>query len=133
MTKENLMNNFESEVERFMKTFNTGDFDGMLATFSQDGVYIDPHGTEHRGASAISTALGPIFQGALGSVRYEVTSTLLDEAQSRALVTWTLVMTSADGTKSALDGLDILAYRDGKLESKNAFCKATDLAIRSRA
>lgn len=125
------MTDFRSEVERFMQTFNTGDFDGMLATFAEGGAYIDPHGSEHRGLSAISAALRPIFEGALGTVHYDVTSTLIDDAQCRALVTWTLLMTAADGAKSAVDGLDILEYRDGKLEIKNAFCKAVDLRIRS--
>ena len=42
-----------------------------------------------------------------------------------------MMMTAADGQQSCVDGLDILDFRDGKLISKNAFCKANGLAIRS--
>lgn len=82
---------------------------------------------------AISRAksLRSIFDGTLGSVHYEVHSTILDEATQRALVTWTMLMTAADGSRSSAEGLDILQFEDERLVSKNAFCKADSLAIRA--
>lgn len=115
----------------FMSTFNDGDFDRMLSLLSPDAVYIDPHGVEHRGIDAIGASLRSIFDGTLGSVGYDVHSTILDEATQRALVTWTMVMTAADGSRTSADGLDILRFEDGRLVAKNAFCKADSLAIRA--
>lgn len=125
------MATLSSNTRRFMSTFNDGQFERMLSFFAVNGVYIDPNGVEHRGNDAIGASLAPIFDGSLGVVHYEVTSTILDEEQSRALVTWRMGMTSASGEKSEIDGLDILCFKDDKLILKNAFCKANELAIRS--
>lgn len=124
------MNNIAEISKSFMNTFNTGDFAAMLGFFAEDSVYIDPHGVEHKGVSAIGDALAPNFEISDGDAHYEVTSTILDEDQSMALVTWTLLLTAADGTKSTIVGLDILHIRDGKIVLKNAFCKANEIAIR---
>lgn len=124
------MSDLSTSTTAFMSTFNDGDFDRMVGLLSPDAVYIDPNGVEHTGAEAIGASLASIFDGSLGRVRYEVGSTILDERNGRALVTWTMVMTASDGTRSAVDGLDILRFEEGRLVSKNAFCKAEGLAIR---
>ena len=116
-----------------MGTFNTGDFGAMLEFFSEGSVYIDPYGVEHNGVSASGDALAPSFEVSDSKSHYQITSTIIDEGQSMALVTWTLVITAPDGTKSAIDGLDILHVQDGKIVLKNAFCKANELTIRKVA
>lgn len=125
------MSDLSNQTTAFMGTFNEGDHARMMSLLAPDAVYIDPNGTRHEGASAIGESLKSIFDGTLGDVHYDVSSTILDEANGRALVTWTMVMTAADGSASAVDGLDILHFRDGWLASKNAFCKAESLAIRA--
>lgn len=125
------MSDLYATTTAFMSTFNDGDYDKMLGLLSPDCLYVDPNGVEHKGVEAIGASLKSIFDGTLGHVQYSVSSTMLDEASNRALVVWAMVMTAADGQKSCVDGLDILDFRDGKLVSKNAFCKATGLAIRS--
>ena len=125
------MSDLNAHTTAFMSTFNDGDYDKMLGLLSPDCVYMDPNGIEHKGVDAIGASLKSIFDGTLGSVQYTVSSTMLDEASDRALVAWTMMMTAADGQQSCVDGLDILDFRDGKLISKNAFCKAKGLAIRS--
>lgn len=125
------MTDLSTSTKAFMSTFNEGDYDRMIGQLAPDAIYVDPNGVEHKGTDAIGASLKSIFDGTLGSVRYEVSSTILDEANDRALVTWTMLMTAADGAKSALDGLDVLQFREGRLVSKNAFCKAEGLAIRT--
>lgn len=116
-----------------MATFNTGDFEAMLEYFSEGSVYVDPHGVEHIGVCAIGDALAPSFEVSDSISHYQITSTIIDEGQFTALVTWTLLITAPDGTKSAIEGLDILHVRDGKIVLKNAFCKANELSIRQMA
>ncbi|MHA0333469.1 nuclear transport factor 2 family protein [Sphingomonas aquatilis] len=124
------MSELSDSTTAFMNTFNEKDYDGMIGLLSPDAVYVDPNGIEHRGTAAIGTSLKSIFDGTLGNVSYDVTSTILDDRNCRALVTWTMMMTAADGTRSTVDGLDILRFENGRLMSKNAFCKAEGLAIR---
>ena len=125
------MSSLADSTTAFMSTFNDGEFDRMVSLLSPDAVYVDPNGAEHIGVDAIGASLKSIFDGSLGSVSYDVSSTILDESDQRALVTWTMVMTAADGSVSSVDGLDILRFEAGRLVSKNAFCKAEALAIRS--
>ena len=125
------MSSLADSTTAFMSTFNGGEFDRMVSLLSPDAVYVDPAGAEHSGVDAIGASLKSIFDGSLGSVSYDVSSTILDESDQRALVTWTMVMTAADGSVSSVDGLDILRVEAGRLVSKNAFCKAEALAIRS--
>lgn len=124
------MTELSNSTAAFMGTFNDGAYDRMLGLLSPDAVYVDPNGVEHEGVDAIGESLKSIFDGTLGRVSYDVSSTILDEAEQRALVTWTMSMTAADGSSSSIDGLDILRFRQGLLISKNAFCKAETLAIR---
>jgi hypothetical protein len=125
------MSSLADSTTAFMSTFNDGEFERMLSLLSPEAVYIDPNGIEHSGVAEIGASLKSIFDGSLGSVSYDVSSTVLDESDQRALVTWTMVMTAADGSVSSVDGLDILRFEHGRLVSKNAFCKAEALAIRS--
>ncbi len=127
------MKSLSEIVSAFMGTFNAGDYEAMLAFISDTAVYIDPHGIEHKGRAAIGNALAPGFAVSDSQSHYQVTSTLTDEEQSIALVTWTLLITAPDATESAIVGLDILHVRDGKIVRKDAFCKAGDLAVRQIA
>lgn len=125
------MPSLADSTNAFMSTFNEGEFERMIGLLAPEAVYIDPNGIEHSGVDKIGASLKSIFDGSLGSVSFDVTSTLLDESDQRALVTWMMVMTAADGSVSSVDGLDILRFEAGRLVSKNAFCKAEALAIRS--
>lgn len=115
----------------FMNTFNDGDFDRMLALLSPTAIYVDPNDTEHRGPEAIGASLKSIFDGTLGTVSYKVKSTVINDDLQLSLVTWTMVMTTKDGSASSVEGLDILRFEDGRLVSKDAYCKAETLAIQS--
>ena len=97
------MSSLADSTTAFMSTFNGGEFDRMVSLLSPDAVYVDPAGAEHSGVDAIGASLKSIFDGSLGSVSYDVSSTILDESDQRALVTWTMVMTAADGSVSSVD------------------------------
>lgn len=127
------MKSLSEIVSSFMGTFNAGDYEAMLAFLSDSAVYIDPHGIEHQGRTAIGDALAPGFAVSDSPSSYQITSTIVDEEQSMALVTWTLRLAAPDGAVSEIDGLDILHVRDGKIVRKEAFCKAGDLAVRQIA
>jgi len=120
-------------VSSFMATFNARDYEAMLAFVANGAVYLDPQGIEHCGRAAVGAALAPGFAVSDSRSRYEITSTMIDEDQSMALVAWTLFITAPDGAESAIDGLDILHVRDGKIVRKDAFCKASGIAVRTIA
>lgn len=124
------MENLIAQVESFMDTFNTRDFSKTLDFFTDASVYVDPFGVQHSGRAAIAQALAPSDEFLNASTKYDITSTSIDEHTSTATVTWTLVITS-DGNTSAIDGLDILRFREGKIAVKNAFCKAREISTRT--
>lgn len=123
------MSDISDSATRFMTRFNDSDLDGIVSSFAEDGVYIDPHGVTHRGQEALRQAFAPIFNGTFGKVRYEVEDAIYDDAAGKALVTWSMVMAGPGATTSRIRGLDVLAFAHGQLVSKNAYCKSTALLI----
>ncbi|MFC3100615.1 nuclear transport factor 2 family protein [Altererythrobacter lauratis] len=121
------MSSIEQIALRFMARFNSDDLDGVIASFLEDGCYIDPGNVVHQGIDAIHAAMAPLFEGEPGSSEYIITDAIFDDAASKALVNWTLQIKGDGGQVSKLDGLDILTIKDGKIQSKNAFCKAAEL------
>lgn len=124
------MADISASVELFMSTFNTRDFETMLGFFWENAVYVDPQGCEHKGVAKIAIALAPGFEKSNVDSNFEVTSTIIDPGQSKALVTWTLYRSTVGGEKFAIDGLDILHFQGQKIVLKNAFCKAREFATR---
>lgn len=127
------MADFKDHVLRFMDRFNSGDLDGALSDFTDNGQYIDEFGTTHRGKTELRTALTPILDGSYGSLAYTIEDMLLDSQNSRALVTWTLRITDPDNAVSKMRGLDILDFDGEKVRSKNCYIKAKDVLIEPAA
>lgn len=123
------MSKLAESTLRFVTRLNDRDLEGIVSSFSEAGCYTDPQGAFHCGAEALRLAFTPLSDGLFGSVRCHVDESLLDEDQEKALVTWSMEMTSADGSTSRIGGLDIIGFAHNEVISKNCFCKATGLLV----
>lgn len=120
---------FKQHVLRFMGRFNDSDLDGALSDFTDDGQYIDEFGKAHQGKTEIRAAITPIFDGSFGALVYIIEDMILDPANEKALVTWTLKITGPDNSVSKMSGLDVLDFDGEKVSSKNCFIKAKEILI----
>lgn len=123
------MTEFKSHVLRFMDRFNSGDLDGALNDFADDGEYVDEFGNSHRGKTQLRKILTPILDGSYGGLVYTVEEMILDPDNSKALVTWTLTITGADNSVSKMRGLDVLVFKGEKVRLKNCYIKSKDVLI----
>lgn len=125
------MTNTKTLALDFMACFNGKDVDAAMDWFAQDAIYTDPEGKLYRGGEEIRAALSVIFDGTLGQIHYKVTDMIVDEAASKALVTWTLEMTAEDGGVTMMRALDILQFENEKVRSKDCYSRASALLIES--
>ena len=123
------MSDFKEHVLRFMGRFNDSDLDGALSDFTDDGQYIDEFGKVHQGKTAIRTAMTSIFDGSYGALVYVIEDMILDSANEKALVTWTLNITGSDSSVNKMRGLDVLDFDGEKVSSKNCFIKAKEVLV----
>ncbi len=123
------MTAFKEHVLRFMDRFNASDLDGALSDFTDDGQYIDEFGNIHQGKTEIRAAMAPIFDGSFGFLVYTIEDIILDPENEKALVTWTLRITSADNPVSTMRGLDVLDFDGEKVRSKNCYIKAKEVLV----
>lgn len=127
------MTAFKKHVLRFMGRFNDSDLDGALSDFTDDGQYIDEFGKVHQGKTEIRTAMTPIFDGSYGALVYVIEDMILDSANEKALVTWTLNITGSDSSVNKMRGLDVLNFEGEKVSSKNCYIKAKEVLIEPMA
>ncbi len=115
-------------VVRFTDGFNRDDLDGVMAFFADDAVYDEFNGKQSRGKAAIRAAFAPQLAGAFGRIRFETEDLFVDPESGKALIRW-LCTIERDGRKRGWRGLDILAFRDGKIVEKLTYAKAERLAL----
>lgn len=108
---------------RFLELFNQDDLEGVLASFAEDGIFIDHEGKAHQGGAALREAYAPLLGGAAGKMRYTANETVVDAPAGKAMITWTMTLTTG-GADHRIRGLDILHYDGDRLIAKNSFCKA---------
>lgn len=112
-------------LEAFTDAWNRHDVEGLLHFMHTDGVFLtaggpDACGSRHQGHEALRKA----FPGAWTSV---------PDAQwikgqhfvhgDFGVSEWTYVGTCPDGSRVETEGVDIFAFKDGKILSKSAFRK----------
>jgi ketosteroid isomerase-like protein len=99
--------------------------DALLGFMHADGVFMtaggpDACGSRHQGHEALRKA----FPGAWATVPDAQWTKGKHFVQGDFGVSeWTYVGTATDGTRVETDGVDIFAFKDGKILSKSAFRK----------
>jgi len=110
----------------FSDAWNRHDVDALMSFMSDDCLFLsaagpDACGTRHVGRAAVRQA----FAAAWSQV---------PDAQWRngrhfvhgdfGVSEWTFTGTAADGSRIETDGVDLFVFRDGRIQTKNAFRKA---------
>ena len=112
-------------LEAFTDAWNRHDVDALLGFMHPDGVFMTAGGPQacgsrHQGHEALRKA----FPGAWATVPDAQWINGKHFVQGDFGVSeWTYVGTSTDGSRIETDGVDIFAFKDGKILSKSAFRK----------
>jgi uncharacterized protein (TIGR02246 family) len=116
-TDQQVQADVEALRSQWQELANADDLAGVVATYTEDAVYIDQYGTVHDGRTAISTA----FEQSLPLVSgYEIqtSGTVFGGDMVAAHGTWTATMTTSAGS-TAMNGLWVvvsLYQPDGSLK-----------------
>lgn len=116
------MSSIAEYVDVLGKRFNGDSLEELMECFADQAVFVDGQGGRHKGKAAVSAAFKPMYDGSLGKIHFDWTETVIDEAASKAVVTWTLSMTR-EGAVVHIRGLDIFLFENGLVVSKNSFSK----------
>jgi len=109
----------------FSDAWNRHDIEALMSFMSDDCVFETAAGSEACGSRHVGReAVRRAFESAWKSV---------PDAQWRdgqhfvhggfGVSQWTFTGTAADGTRIEVDGVDLLTFRDGKIQRKNVFRK----------
>lgn len=109
----------------FTSAFNRHDLDAVMACMTEDCTFMSPagtdrDGTQHIGAPAVRRAIAAVFS-AYPDAHW---SPIRELAANNSVVTeWTFSGTAHDGSRTEVNGCDILTFMNGKIAVKNAFRK----------
>lgn len=112
-------------LDRFVAAWNAHDFEGIMASMTDDCVFWSsagayPQGGVFEGRKAVADAFAAIFKSFPDAAWTESRTTLFG---SRALWEWTFVGTSSDGKATRALGVDILELAEDLVQRKNSFRK----------
>jgi ketosteroid isomerase-like protein len=102
-----------------------------MSSFADAAIYDEYDGRRHVGKAAIRDAFVPQFRGDFGRIRFETEDLFVDEAEEKALVSWTCTV-ERGGRILAWRGLDVLHFENGLLREKQTYGKAEKLALAER-
>jgi ketosteroid isomerase-like protein len=115
----------EATLAAFSEAWNRHDVDALMAFMTDDCVFetaagSDAFGTRHSGTAAVRLAFAAAW-AAVPDVQWLNGQHLVQG--DFGLSQWTFVGTALDGSRIETDGVDLFAFRDGKILSKKAFRK----------
>jgi ketosteroid isomerase-like protein len=115
-------------LRKFVEAFNSHDVDAVMEFFHENCVYITPAGPKPwgkrlEGKEKVREGVISRFEG-LPDVHYGKDSHWLlgDKAVSK----WTMTGTTPSGDKLAVNGVDILEFKDGKIIVKDSYWKIVE-------
>lgn len=112
-------------LTEFSDAWNRHDIDALMSFMTEDCVFetavgAEACGTRHQGREAVRKAFASAWA-------------LVPDAQWRdgvhhaagdfGVSEWTFTGTAADGTRIEVNGVDLFAFKDGKIQRKNTFRK----------
>lgn len=112
-------------LKGFLEAFNRHDLDAIMDYFHEDCVFYMPRGEGPRGdryvgKEAVRAGLSRRFEG-LPDVHYGDDSHWA--CGDFGVSEWTLTGTAKSGERVEVRGVDLLAFRDGKVTRKDSFWK----------
>lgn len=112
-------------LQAFGDAWNRHDIDGLMSFMSEDCVFQtaagpDACGTRHVGQAAVRKAFASAWE-TIKDAQWE-NGTHFAEGDF-GISQWTFTGTAPDGTRIETDGIDVFAFRDGKITLKSAFRK----------
>lgn len=115
-------------LKDFLAAFNAHDLDAVMEFFSVDcELYMprgrEPGGTRYAGKSGVREGLATRFAG-IPDVHYGDDSHWV--AGDLGVSTWLLTGTTTDGRQIRVRGVDLLAFRDGKVIKKDSYWKIVE-------
>ena len=113
-------------LEAFGDAWNRHDIDGLMSFMSDDCVFQAAGGADACGARHVgTTAVRKAFEAAWETIKdaqWENGQFFVEG--DFGVSQWTFTGTAPDGSRIETDGVDLFAFRDGKITLKNAFRKA---------
>jgi ketosteroid isomerase-like protein len=112
-------------LKAFLDAFNAHDLDAIMGFFA-DGCELctprgtEPWGTRYQGRDAVREGLAARFSG-IPDVHYGDDSHWV--AGDLGVSTWLLTGTTTAGEAIRVRGVDLLAFRDGKIVRKDSYWK----------
>ena len=109
----------------FSDAWNRHDIDALMSFMSEDCVFetaagADACGTRHQGHAAVRKAFAAAWETVPDAQwRHGVHHVTGDFGVSE----WTFTGTAADGSRIEVNGVDLFAFKDGKIQRKNVFRK----------
>jgi ketosteroid isomerase-like protein len=112
-------------LESFAAAWNRHDVDALMEHMTDDCVFqtaggAESSGTRHSGRDAVRRAYSSIWQ-AFPDAQWRNGRHFV--SGDRGVSEWTFVGTALDGSRIEADGVDLLTFRDGRIQLKNAFRK----------
>jgi ketosteroid isomerase-like protein len=109
----------------FSDAWNRHDVDALMGFMSDDCVFQAAGGPQacgarHVGHDAVRRAFAAVWQAVPDAQWINGTHFVQGDV---GLSQWTFVGTAADGSRIETDGVDVFAFKGGKIQLKNAFRK----------
>jgi ketosteroid isomerase-like protein len=116
----------EATLSAFSDAWNQHDADELMSFMSNDCVFetaagLEAFGTRHVGIEAVRRAFSNAWK-TVPDVQWLHAQHFVQG--DFGVSQWTCVGTAADGSRIETDGVDIFAFKEGKITSKKAFRKA---------
>ena len=108
--------------------WNNHDLDGVFELFHEDVFFQHWHGAEVRGKEALRRAWAPWFENH-GGFRFTTEDLFIDEVDQKVLYRWYFDWPSLEkgyeGKPERRRGVDVMAFKDGKIIEKLTYSKTT--------
>ena len=116
-----------ADLRRFLDCFNRHDVEGIVAFFTDDGVYEtprgpDPAGTHLAGKAAIRANFAKMFKNMPDTTFADDTHWISPDGE-RGASEWTLTGTLPDGSPLAVRGCDLFRFRGKQIVRKDSYLK----------
>jgi len=112
-------------LAEFSDAWNRHDIDALMSFMSDDCVFdtaagAEACGTRHQGREAVRKAFAAVWQ-AVPDAQWR--DGVHHVAGDFGVSEWTFTGTAADGSRIEVNGVDLFAFKDGKIQRKNVFRK----------
>ena len=115
-------------IENWSQAWNKHDLDGVMTLFHADVVFENWTGATVRGKNALRQAWQPWFQNH-GHFKFITEDVFVDASCQKVLYQWTLEWPSFEagyaGKWEIRRGVDVIHFREGKIISKQTYCKTS--------